>query len=46
VIVPRGQTVEVHVPLEQPLLLFRAARSYPLRAPDTRRVAVQLLRIE
>ena len=46
VIVPRGQTVEVHVPLEQPLLLFRAARAYPLTAPDTRRVAVQLVRIE
>ena len=46
VTVRRGETVEAHVPLEQPLLLFRAARVYKLAAPDTRRVAVQLVRIE
>lgn len=46
VTVRRGETVEVHVPLEQPLLLFRAARVYQLAAPDTRRVAVQLVRIQ
>ena len=44
--VHRGETIEVAVPLEQPLLLFRAARAFPLKAPDTRTVAVQLVRIE
>lgn len=46
VTVRRGETVEAHVPLEQPLLLFRASRTYRLAAPDTRTVAVQLVRIE
>jgi hypothetical protein len=46
VVVRRGASAEVNVPLEQPLLLFRAARVFPLRAPDTRSVAVQLVRIE
>jgi hypothetical protein len=46
VTVRRGQTVEAHVPLEQPLLLFRAARTYRLVPPDTRTVAVQVVRIE
>jgi hypothetical protein len=45
VVVRRGQSVEAFVPLEQPLLLFRAARAYSLAAPDTRRVAVQLVGI-
>ena len=44
--VRRGETIEVPVPLEQPLLLFRASRAYDLAPPDTRRVAVQLVRIE
>lgn len=44
-IVRRGQSVEVFVPLEQPLLLLRASRAYELEAPDTRHVAVQLVRI-
>jgi hypothetical protein len=42
----RGESTAVNVPLEQPLLLFRAARTYDLAPPDTRRVAVQLVRIE
>lgn len=46
VTVRRGESVEAHVPLEQPLLLFRATRAYDLVPPDTRRVAVQLVRIE
>lgn len=46
VTVRRGESVVAHVPLEQSLLLFRASRVYPLAAPDTRRVAVQLLGIE
>ena len=46
VTVRRGETVVAHVPLEQPLLLFRAAREYPLAPPDTRRVAAQLVGIE
>lgn len=45
VTVRRGESVEVFVPLEQPLLLFRAARAYDLAPPDTRHVAVQVLRI-
>ncbi|MGZ5440976.1 MAG: hypothetical protein ACXW5U_27685 [Thermoanaerobaculia bacterium] len=45
-IVRRGESVEVFVPLEQPLLLFRASHAYRLEAPDTRRVAVQLVRIQ
>ena len=44
-VVRRGETVEIFVPLEQPLLLFRAAHAYRLEAPDTRRVAVQLVEI-
>jgi len=43
VTVRRGQTVTAHVPLEQPILLIRATRAFDL--PDTRRVAVQLLRV-
>ena len=46
VTVRRGETIVAAVPLEQPLLLFRASRVDPLQAPDTRRVSVQLLRIE
>lgn len=46
VTVGRGQTITADVPLEQPLLLFRAAHTYKLAAPDTRTVAVQLVRIE
>ena len=43
--VRRGQSVEVPVPLEQPRLLFRAARQYQHAAPDAPGVAVQLVRI-
>ena len=46
VTVRRGESVVAHVPLEQPLMLIRAARVYRLAAPDTRRVAVQLVGIE
>jgi len=46
VTVRRGEIVGVQVPLEQPLMLIRASRVYRLAAPDTRRVAVQLVRIE
>ncbi len=45
VTVRRGETIETLVPLEQPLLLFRAASSYDLAPPDTRRVAVQVVTI-
>lgn len=45
VTVRRGQSVIAHVPLEQPILLFRAARAFDLQAPDTRRVAVQLITV-
>lgn len=46
VTVRKGETVVAQVPLEQPLLLFRASRAYRLQAPDTRRVSIQIVRIE
>ncbi|HEV7240147.1 MAG TPA: hypothetical protein VGQ36_12985 [Thermoanaerobaculia bacterium] len=46
VTVRRGESVVAPVPLEQPLLLIRASRVFPLAAPDTRRVSVQLIRME
>jgi hypothetical protein len=46
VLVRRGETIEAQVPLEQPLLLFRATRAFGLQSGDTRRVAVQLVAVE
>lgn len=46
VTVRRGESLTVAVPLEQPLLLFRASHAYRLAAPDTRRVAVRLVKVQ
>lgn len=44
-IVRRGSSAAIEVPLTAPHLIFRASRAFELQAPDTRRVAVQLLKV-